>query len=145
MEPRTNPRVTKSLRRTFYNFSRRYGEQIKINKVDESSTDYETGGRTRTYESVTIRRAVPVPASLTREVSFTPSMMQAIREYAWQGGAGQDIETFSFLVADRDLRTWGEVDSTQFVEWRDNSYEVIRSWSYDGGFVIECKAARGSR
>lgn len=144
-EPTTNPRVTRSQRRMFYNFTRRYGEAITLNKVDTNSMDYETGDRTRTYTTLNIRNAVYVPETQTRSVVYTPSMMQAVRQYAWQGGAGQDMEETMFLIYERDMRSWGEVDQTQFVVHRSVSYEVTGSQRFDGGVVINCKAARGSR
>lgn len=143
-EPTRNPNVTRSQRRTFYNMSRRYGEQIVIKKVDTSSTDYSTGDRTRTYTEQTIRNAVYIPPLTERNVTFTPAMMQAIREYAWQGGAGQDIEETGFLICYRDLRGWGEFDPTQRVDWRSKTYEVVRSQEFDGGVIVWTKVARQS-
>jgi hypothetical protein len=147
MEPTRNARVVRSQRRVFYNFTRRYGEQATVNKVDTSATDYDTGNRTRTYTTVTIRNVVYVPSVTARNVTFTPAMMQAVRQYAWQGGAGTDIETVSFLIADQDLRksTWGEIEATQFIGWRGDNYEVVSSNQFDGGVVVNCKTAKGSR
>jgi len=145
MEPTRNARVANSQKRTFYNFTRRYGEQIVLSKVLESDVDYATGDPTRTYTSVTIRNAVYVPPTVARNVTYTPSMMQAVRQYAWQGGAGQDIETVSFLVCERDIRGWGDLDSTQFIQWRSSSYEVSDVQHFDGGVVVHCKIAKGSR
>jgi len=145
MEPTRNPRVTRTQRRVFYNFTQRYGELATINKVNTSDTDYTTGNRTRTYTTMSVRNAVYVPSITQRNVTFTPAMMQAVRQYAWQGGAGQDIETVSFLMADRELRGWGEIEPTQFVMWRGDSYEVVSSNKFDGGVVLNCKTAKGSR
>jgi len=145
MEPTRNPRVGRSLRRVFYNFSRRYGEQIVLKKVATNGTDYQTGTRTRTYTSTTIRNAVHVPSITARNVTFTPAMMQAVRQYAWQGGAGTDTETLSFLIADQDIRGWGEIDPTQQVTWRGETYEVAGANHFDGGVIVNCVVAKGSR
>ncbi len=144
-EPTVNARVSRSSRRVFYNMTRRYGEQIVINKVDTNSIDYTTGSRTRTYTSTTVRNAVHVPTLTARDVTFTPAMMQAIRQYAWQGGAGTDKETTSFMVFDHDIREWGEVDPSQQVEWRGETYEVAGANHFDGGVIINCTIAKGSR
>ena len=147
-EPTTNARVTRSLRRVFYNFTRRYGVQIVLSKVNTAltnETNYTTGVRTRNYTDITIRRAVLVPSTTARDVTFTPAMMQAVRQYAWQGGAGTDKEMTSFLVADQDMRGWGEVDSTQFLTYNGKGYEVAGANHFDGGVIINCSIAKGSR
>lgn len=141
MEPTTNPNVTRSQRQTFYNFTRRYGEQIAIRKVLESDIDYTTGTRTRTYRQDTIRNAVYIPSMTERNVTYTPSMMQAVRQYAWQGGAGQDIQESGFLISHRELRSWGEFDPTQSIVWRGKTYEVVRCQSFDGGVIVWVKVA----
>lgn len=125
--------------------TRRYGEQIVLSKVATSSTAYTTGSRTRTYTSTTIRNAVRVPTMTAHNVTYTPSMMQAVRQFAWQGGAGTDAETVSFMIADQDVRGWGEVDATQYITWRDESYEVQNANHFDGGIIVNCVAAKGSR
>jgi len=145
MEPTRNPRIDRAQKRVFYNLTRRYGVQIVLNKVLLSDVDYTTGDPTRTYTTLTIRNAVYVPPQVGRSVTYSPAMMQAIRQFAWQGGAGQDIETTAFLICERDMRAWGALDSTQFVTWREESYEVVDSHNFDGGVVVSCKVAKGSR
>lgn len=145
MEPTTNPRVQRTLRRTFYSLSRRYGVQIVLKKVATSDMDYTTGAPTRTYDSKTIRNAVVLPSAQQRDVTFTPAMMQSIRNFAWQGGAGTDKTATTFLIAGRDIRNWGDVDSTQYVEWNSQSIEVEKVTHFDGGVVVTCKSAKGSR
>ena len=142
MEPTRNANVTRSSRRFFYNMTRRYGEQATLRKVDTNGTDYTTGDRTRTYTDQTVRNAVYIPPLSQRNVTFTPSMMQAIRQYAWQGGAGQDIEETGFLIADREMRDWGPIDPTQRVLWRNKTYEVVRDQQFEGGVIIWTKVAR---
>lgn len=145
MEPTTNPRVQRTLRRTFYSLSRRYGVQIVLKKVLASDMDYTTGAPTRTYTTQTIRNAVVLPSAQQRDVTYTPAMMQSVRNFAWQGGAGTDKHDVTFLVANRDIRAWGDLDSTQYVEWDGQGYEVASATQFDGGVVIGCTAAKGSR
>ncbi len=144
MEPTRNAIVSQASRRFFYNMTRRYGEQATLRKVETNSTDYTTGDRTRAYTDQIVRNAVYIPPLSQRNVTFTPSQMQAIRQYAWQGGAGQDIEETGFLVAIRDMRNWGEIDPTQRVLWRNKTYEVVRDQRFDGGVIIWTKVARNA-
>jgi hypothetical protein len=147
MEPTNNPNVTRTQRRTFYNFTRRYGEQIQLSKVSSSSVDYTTGDLSRSLETTTIRNAVYVPPTRQNRVIYTPSMMQAIRQYAWQGGAGQNIEETMFLISQRDIRNWGEIEATQTVIHRGKTYDVKSVQTFDGGVIIsgvETKGTHGS-
>ena len=144
MEPDRNPNVSRSQRQVFYNVSRRYGAGLYLYKVATSGTDYSTGAVTRTYDRTYIRNAVHVPNSTTRNVTYTPAMMQAVRQYAWQGGAGQDLDSTTFLISDRDLRGWCLIDPTQFISWRGGWYQVTSVQDFDGGVIVQCKQAKGS-
>ena len=144
MEPLTNPNVTRSQRQTFYNLTRRYGRGLYLYRVTESTTDYTTGTPTRTYDRVYIRNAVFVPSQTTRSVLYTPAMMQAVRQFAWQGGAGQDLESHTFLIAKRDAPTWCGVEPTQFIRCSGETYQVKSVDNLDGGYIIHCVAADGS-
>jgi len=145
MEPNRNPRVDRAQKRTFYNITRRYGALIVIRRADTSSTDYITGDRVRNYTQATIRNAVYVPPITSRTVTYTAAMMQAMRQFAWQGGAGQDVESSHFLICERDIKGWGEVDSTQEVQWLGVWYKVSDVQQFDGGLVVTVKSARGSQ
>lgn len=144
MEPNTNPNVTRAQKQTFYNITRRYGEQIQLSKVTSSEVDYTTGDLTRSLESTTVRNAVYVPPTAQHNVLYTPSMMQAIRQYAWQGGAGQNLEETMFLISERDIRDWGVIESTQTVLHRSKVYDVVSVQTFDGGVVINCKQTKGT-
>jgi hypothetical protein len=143
MEPNSNPNVSRTLRQVFYNMTRRYGEQIEIRRVIENDIDYSTGNLSRTYRRETIRNAVYIPPITERNVNYTPAMMQAIRQFAWQG-SGQDVQESGFLILARDLRSWGEVDPTQRIRWREHTHEVVRAQQFDGGMIIWTKVAINS-
>jgi hypothetical protein len=71
-------------------------------------------------------------------------MMQAIRQYAWQGGAGQNIEETMFLIYANDMRDWGEVENTQTVTHRNKIYDVKSAQTFDGGVIISCVETKGT-
>ena len=144
-EPTRNPRVERAQKRTFYNMTRRYGEQITLQKVDENEVDYTSGSRTRSYTEQIIRNAVYVPPSSQRKVLYTPAMMQAIRQFAWQGGAGQDVESTMFLIYQNDIKSWGEFDTSQRVLHRNKVYEVEGHQQFDGGIILNATLAKGSQ
>lgn len=143
-EPTANPNYVRTQRQVFYNMTRRYGEQIQLSKVSSSSVDYTTGDLTRSLETTTIRNAVYVPPSRQNKVVYTPAMMQAIRQYAWQGGAGQSVEQTMFLISDRDIRDWGEVEATQTVIHRSKTYDVKSVQTFDGGVIISGVETKGT-
>jgi len=144
VEPTSNPNVTRSQRQVFYNFTRRYGEQVTLSKVSSSSVDYTTGDLSRSLETKTIRNVVYVPPTRQSRVLYTPSMMQAIRQYAWQGGAGQSIEETMFLIYENDIRNWGEFENTQTVTHRSKVYDVKSVQSFDGGVILSAVETKGT-
>ncbi|MCP4896246.1 MAG: hypothetical protein GY906_04655 [bacterium] len=139
-----NRNTRRSLNRTFYSISRRYGEPIDIYKVLDRSVDYTTGNKTEQYETANIRNAVPVPTQIGRDVTYTPAMMQSVRKFAWQGGAGLEKEATTFLIAERDIPTWLRIEPTQFVIWRETTYQVVSIIDFDGGYIVNCEVAKGS-
>lgn len=135
-EPNVNLRRQAASRRTFYSLSRRYGEQLTLRKLDTDTLDLTTGDTARTYTEAVIRNAVPMPAIEQRSVIYTPSMMQAIRQFAWQGG-GQDLEESGFLIYGPDIpSTWGEIDTSQNIVWRDRTHEIVKVQEFDGGVLV---------
>lgn len=124
--------------------TRRYGEQIQLTKVSSSEVDYTTGDLTRSLETVTIRNAIFIPPTRQNRVIYTPAMMQAIRQYAWQGGAGQNIEETMFAISHRDIRNWGEVEATQTVIHRNKTYDVKSVQTFEGCVVISAVETKGT-
>lgn len=138
-----NPNVSRSLKKTFYHMTRRYGEPGYIYKVETGETNYDTGEVTRDVERTFIRKMVRVPSSMMRQVVYTPAMMQSLRQFAWQGG-GTDVEQTVFMVFINDLKDWCEIEPSQWINYDNTSYQIDNVGKFDGGWLLGCKQAEGS-
>lgn len=141
---RENPNLSRTLKATFYNMSRRYGSNGRVSRHSDVSTDYTTGAVTRTVQSRSIRQMVQVPVTVTRSLLYTATMMQAIRPFAWQGSPGQNTETSVFLILDNDIRGWGVITPDQWIDYNGGRFEIIEAVNTSGGWIIEAKRVRGA-
>lgn len=142
-EPTTNPRQATTLRRVFYNFTRRYGSEAKLYKHESASVDRDTGEKTVTTDRIIIRNVVKTPGRISREVLYTPAMMQAIRSSAWQG-SGSDRLEIGFLIYFADIRSWGEIGPDQWIVHNGRSYQVVEAWEVEGGWIVNGTLTEGS-
>jgi hypothetical protein len=138
-----NANVNRSLKRTMYSLTRRYGEPAYIYRVTENNTDYATGVVTRTATRAFLRNVVRVPSITSRSVMYTAAMMQTLRPMAWQGH-GQDTETTTFLILKTDLRGWCEILPDQWISYKGDSFKVRETNEFDGGWICHCVIAKGS-
>jgi len=139
-----NANLSRTLRNAFYSMSRRYGSRATINRLDSNDTDLVTGQKTKTVSSATIRNCVQIPVQMQRQVMFTASMMQSLRPFAWQGGAGQDVESTMFMVLKTDLRDWGEITPYQWINFKGGNFQIVEVQTMDGGWVFTAKRTRGT-
>lgn len=112
-------------------------------RLDDSEVDLDTGQKTHTVSSQAIRRCVQVPIGIARQVIFTPAMMQSLRPFAWQGGAGQNVQETMFLIYKNELRGWGDITPEQWVHFRGRNYQVVEAINTPGGWFFTAKQARG--
>jgi len=143
MEPTSNPRLRATFERLFYNMTRRYGTEGYLYKQEEASVDRDTGVKSEYTERVYIRNIVKAPFKVSREVIYTPSMMQSIRSSAWQGG-GDDAVVTSFLLYRHDVRNWGTIETDQWILFGGKSYQVVEAHEVEGGWIVQTKRAEGS-
>lgn len=141
--PAFNPRRLQSVRRTFYNMSRRYGQGAYIYRTTEAEVDRDTGERTVETERQFIRFCVQINDTQMRAVLYTPAMMQAIRNTAWQG-AGVDTSSVVFLIYGPDTRNWGDITTTDYVWYDEDAYQVSEALKLNGGWILQAKLAEGS-
>ena len=138
-----NPNLRRTLSRAFYSLSRRYGTQAYIYRSEDASVNMSTGVKTVDTERVFIRQCVVIPGELTRDVTFTPAMMQSIRPAAWQG-VGSDEEVITLLLYKPDLKNWGNIEPDQWARVDKKSYQISRATETDGGWVLTATVAKGS-
>lgn len=81
---------------------------------------------------------------MSRELSYTPAMMQAMRNFAWQGGAGQDSESAVFLILLQDLQGWGEITPTQWLRYEQETFQVVDILRSEGGWILSGRRIPGT-
>lgn len=139
-----NANLNRSLKRTFYRLSQRYGQPGTITKRTSAETDFVTGKTAVSVENRSIRRVVRVAiAGDGREVIYTASMMQSLRPFAWQGGQGFNTKTAVFLIYVNELRDW-EITPEQWVRYESQNWQIVSALKNEGGWIIEAKKAQGS-
>jgi len=138
-----NANLNRSLKRTFYRLSQRYGQRGLISKRTSTDLDLITGKTASTVENRNIRKLVRVAVSGdSREVTYTAAMMQTLRPFAWQG-FGQNMKTSVFLIYANELRDF-DVTPECWIRYASENYEVVQALKNEGGWIIEGKLAVGS-
>lgn len=142
--PAPNSNLQRSIKRTFYSLTRRYGEPGTIYKRTSTDTDYDTGDVTNEFDSVHIRRIVQVPVEMQRQVMYTASMMQSLRPFAWQGGQGQNTAETMFMILQTDIPRWGDIGPEQWINRGGVNYQVSESVKTPGGWILTVKQVKGA-
>jgi len=138
-----NANLARTLRRTFYSLTRRYGQPGTLVKRAGTDVDFSTGNFTQTTVIHQIRNLVKLPSSTARQIIYTPSMMRSMRQFAWQGGQGTDTEETIFMIQIEDVRGWGKIESSQWIHCQQKNYEVVGADEYPGGWIIAAKRVEG--
>lgn len=139
-----NPNLKRTLERTFYSMTRRYGVPATVYHRESSEPDYKTGEVVTKVTSTSIRHCAVVPTQVTRNVIYTASMMQSMRPFAWQGGQGHNEEETVFMVYKNDLRGWNKIGPEDWLHYKGVRYQVVDAMQMDGGWIISGKRARGT-
>ena len=138
-----NANLSRSLKRTYYRLSQRYGTVGAISKRTSAETDFVTGKTKTTVENRTVRKMVRVATTGDgREVTYTAAMMQTLRPFAWQG-FGQETKTSVFLIYKDELRDF-DITPECWIRYENESYEVVEALKNEGGWIIMGKLAVGS-
>ena len=138
-----NANLLRSLTKTFYSMTRRYGSEGYLYRITDAYVNRDTGEKVVETERRRVRNLVHVPVSLARSVIYTPAMMQSIRSTAWQGG-GTDDRVSTFVILRKDCRLWGEIEPDQWIRYNDKSYQISAAQEMAGGWLIEAKLSEGS-
>ena len=127
--------LRRMMQRTLYSLKRQYGGSIDIYTIDSSTTDQETGVVTLSRDVVHVKRAIVLPARMTRDVKKSISQISANKQFVVGGtyDAGRRI----FIV---DRRDTSDIDLTNnsFLVYRDRKYEIesFEEFEFSAGWSI---------
>lgn len=139
-----NANLVRTLSRTFYSLTRRYGVPGSIHKRTETETDYASGTISQATTHVNVRNLAEVPMKMQREVIYTATQMQTARPFAWQGAMGFDTQHTMFMIMVRDLNGWGQIEASQWIVSKRKRYEIVDAVETPGGWIITAKRVEGT-
>lgn len=141
---RPNYNLIKFIKRCIKQMKREYGGSITVYRLDTATTNYDTGAKTSTRTSVFIRRAVVLPATLTRDVIQTISMISANKKVVTGG---------SFTPADRhiiidrsDVPSTFEISDDDWIVYEGKRYDIlsIDEYEYKTAWLVKVKRIEGA-
>lgn len=111
----------RNIRAIIYRLKREYGCSIIIKKPTNNAYNLETGATTRTYTSMTIRRAIVLPRKFKIDYIYDLSFVAANKNFTYGGLFGT-----SDVVVIVDVKDLGSftVDETTIVTYDGHDYNI---------------------
>jgi len=141
---RPNYNLIRLIRRAIRMMKKEYGNPITVYKLGSVATDYDTGVKTESHNSVFIRRAVVLPVTLTRDVIQTISMLSANKKMA-QGGTF-DPGTRKFLIDRTDTPADWTIMKDDWIVYDGKRYDVksAEEYEYNTGWIVAAREIEGA-
>jgi len=134
--------LNRQMQMALYALKRQYGGPIVVYRLLSSVVDPKTGDATRTTRAWRIKRAVVLPAMISREATRNISIISADKQMV-QGGAFE-VGKRVFIIDRRDARDL-VLTHDDWLVWNGNKYqfEKIEEMEFDSGWVIQAKLLVG--
>jgi hypothetical protein len=137
-----NHSLNRRIRQALYALKRGFGSTVKLYKLKDTETDYETGTKTIDSSVITIHRCIVLPARIQREVVNTISIISANKSFVY--GGSYDADTRIFVIDARDLPKgyviqvddWLEFDNYRFNPKTIEELEQHTGWTITAKRVI---------
>ena len=146
----SNPSMDVLIKRTLYDLKRRYGNEIQVYRLEDTTTDYETGVKTASKSVIDIRHAVVLPAAEMRRFFASIAFITASKQFLSPGNQGYDQSQRGFIIQHQDLAEAGspeyEFQPEDWIVYRGNRHEVerIERLEFDTGWLIIGKELKGT-
>lgn len=140
-----NPSLNRLVRQTIYELQKSYGAKITLYRLTTAATDYQTGAKTATKESLDIQRAAVLPSSEARRFLTSISFISASKNFVSPGIMGWDQNQRAFMIDARDCPGW-TFEPEDWIVYRDDRYEIVvtEALEYDTGWLVVAKQIKGS-
>lgn len=125
------------VRQTIYALKRIYPQRIELCRTSQNSTNYASGAISSSLTKVVIRKAILMPAKITRDFSYDLSFIAANKNFTY--GAFYDKRVRMVLIDRRDLRRASPtfpVDLNMHVLFGGRRWEVKSLMEYEEQEVI---------
>jgi len=123
---------------------REYGNPITVYQLGTAVTDYETGNKTSTQNSVYIRRAVVLPVSLTRNAVQSISVISANKR-VMQGGTF-DPGLRKFIIDRKDVPSTFTIKQDDWIVYDGKRYDIktVEEYEYQTAWLVHAKYIEGA-
>lgn len=141
---RPNYNLIRFIRRNIRHLKSEYGGPIRVFKLGTTTTDYETGQKSYTAQSCFVPRAVVLPATMSREVAQTISIISANKKLV-QGGSF-DTGKRRFIIDRTDLPESFLLANDDWIVYEGKKYQLIsiEEFEYKTAWLVVGKSIEGS-
>ena len=127
--------LRRMMQRTLYSLKRQYGGSIDIYTIGSSTANPETGVVVIVKDVVHVKRAIVLPARMTRDVKKSISQISANKQFVVGGtyDAGRRI----FIVDRRDTSDL-DLTNNSYLVYRNRKYEIesFQEFEFSAGWSI---------
>jgi hypothetical protein len=136
-----NRHMNRFIRKTLYSLKRQYGSLIYLYKLNDASTNYETGVKISSQTRIVIKKCVVLPVKIQREV--VQSVIGKNRAFAY--GGSYDAGSRSFIVDARDLPTDYTIENDDWIVYNNHRYNIqaITEFEQHTGWILLGKEILG--
>jgi hypothetical protein len=117
-----NPNLNRRLRQLLYSLKRQYGGPVTIYKLEDSTTDYETGIKTQFVSKTDVRRGIILPVKVAREVATSITLVAANKMMVYGGSYDAGVRQFIFDA--QDLPSDFNFNKDDFIIYNNRRYEI---------------------
>jgi hypothetical protein len=138
-----NHSLNRRIRQALYALKRGFGSSVKLYKLLDSTTVYETGVKTTSETVISIHRCIVLPAKIQREVVQTIAIISANKEFAY--GGSYDADSRIFIIDARDVPKGYVIQIDDWLEYDNYRYnpKVIEELEQHTGWTITAKRVVG--
>lgn len=140
-----NPALNRLVRETIYDLKKRYGAKITLYRLLSATTDYDTGAKSATKESLDVQKAAVLPSSEARRFLTSIAFISASKSFVSPGVQGWDQSQRGFILDARDCPGW-EFEPEDWIVYRNRRYDIVvtERLEFDTGWLVIGKEVKGS-
>lgn len=141
---RPNYNLIQLIRRCIRQMKHEYGGPITVYQLGSATTNYDTGAKSQTHDSVFIRRAVVLPVNLARDALQTISMISANKQVV-QGGT-HDMGLRTFIIDRTDVPSDYSFHPDDWIVYDGRRYDVkeVEEYEYKTAWLLKAKLVEGN-
>jgi hypothetical protein len=139
----TNRSLNQRIKAILYSFKQQYGGgPVHIYTFGGTTTNVETGAKTTVKDVTVVRKAVILPAKVSRDVVQTISQISANKAFVY--GGSFDSRTRTFIIDRLDCPDL-ELKEDDWLVFNGRKYEIkaVQEFEFDTAWVITARHQLG--